>query len=105
MAVYLQVILRQSELQFLYLQKETRFCFPYQAILVLLYQVEQYIGKYFVNILPKSVSYHTFDAVSLQVLERTKVTVHFFVNHTVVILSNNLQRRNFAKCFYIHFLD
>lgn len=49
MAVCLQVILRQSGLQFLHLQKkQTRFCFPYQAILVL-YQVERYIGKYFLN--------------------------------------------------------
>lgn len=119
----------------LFAKKQTRFCFPYQAILVL-YQVERYIGKYFLNdkahilhqmesfyppppnsilfevwwtdfffILPKSVSYRTFDTVPLQVLNRAKVTVHFFLNHTVVILSNNLQRRNFAKCLYIHFLD
>ena len=134
MAVCLQVILWQPGLQFLYLQKQTRFCFPYQAILVL-YQVERYIGKYFVNdkahilhqmqsffplhqtlFFLKSDEHFLFHFAQINFLsyiwhylstgvKRVKVTVHFFLNHTVVMLSNNLQRRNFAKCFYIHFLD
>ena len=44
------------------------------------------------------------DTVFLQGLKGTNVTMHFFLNHTAVILPNNLYRRNFAKWFYIHVL-